>query len=756
MNQRLQRLQARMSWSYMIVVSIVMSVLILALGFTSVQPKKYNFQLNHVAELTIRAPKTLEDVEQTNENKQHAKEKVADVYLYQSTLKDQQLALLDTYMSFLKTLRKAPVKVADLQKMAETANWDETKRNNLTKNRTAQQALHWAQLTAEERHLVYQSALRQLEDEASAKIYSAEVVKQASILRSMAESWTNSAVSPWLQYEDAPFLELQTYVTTLLSDALSNEIQPNGLLEAIAQIKAQIRSNNAYLQLQSNLTDFLQPFVIPTVAYNEDETNRQKEEAALAVQPSYILQGQVIVQEGHLIDAKALRQLKLFGYVDASAQRLNANAFYALVVFHCLFMLALHTEGFRFKQTNRTENKMHLTVYAVVFVSLFALLKGLELVQSSGVVYATLILPISLFPLMVVPKSSMRNGIFGLIFFNVMALFVLSDIFNLVESMTPILFYCISGLIALAVVAMVQELKPSWQLFGALVAIFVMTFIPLAIGLNIDLLSADGMRTASFMVANIMVTFVLFALLSPYWEQLVDDRADLTLNALANLNHPLLKQLIEQAPGTYHHSMMVANLSSNAVEVIGGDSLLTRVASYYHDVGKTEHPLFFVENLPAGMENPHLVMQPQESTKIITDHVRLGAELLEQYRMPQSILDICWQHHGTTLVKYFYYQAKKENPSVDEATFRYDGPRPQTKEAAIIMIADSVEAASRTLKDYSQATIEDLVEKIIADKNQDNQFADCDLTVQELKLVKRSLVVGIASMYHTRVEYPKE
>ena len=756
MNQRLQRLQTRMGRSYMIVVSIVMSILILALGFTSVQPKKYDFQLNHVAELTIRAPKTLEDVEQTNENKQHAKDKVADVYLYQSALKDQQLTLLDTYMTFLKTLRKAPISLATLQTLAEAANWDETKLAQVSKNRTAQQALHWAQLTNEERQLIYQDALRQLGDEASTKLYAADVIKQAALLKSMAESWTNSAVSPWLQYEDADFLALQTYATTLLSDALSKEIQPNGLLAAIAQIKAEIRANNTYLQLQSNLTDFLQPFVIPTVAYNEEETNRQKEEAAMAVQPSYILQGQVIVQEGHLIDAKALRQLKLFGYVDASAQRLNANAFYALVVFHCLFMLALHTDGFRLKQTNRIENKMHFTVYAVIFVVLFALLKGLEVIQNSGVVYATLILPVSLFPLLVVPKSSMRNGIFGLIFFNVMALFVLSDIFNLVESMTPILFYCMSGLIALAVVATVRDIKPSWQLFGALFAIFIMTFIPLAIGLNIDLVSADGVRTASFMLANVVTTFVLFALLSPYWMQLVDDRADLTLNALANLNHPLLKQLIEQAPGTYHHSMMVANLSANAVEAIGGDSLLTRVASYYHDVGKTAHPLFFVENLPAGMGNPHLVMQPEESANIITSHTRVGAELLAKHYMPQSIIDICWQHHGTTLVKYFYYQAKKVDPTVAETAFRYDGPRPQTKEAAIIMIADSVEAASRTLKDYSQQTIETLVENIIADKNQDNQFADCDLTVQELKLVKRSLVVGVASMYHTRVEYPKE
>ena len=191
------------------------------------------------------------------------------------------------------------------------------------------------------------------------------------------------------------------------------------------------------------------------------------------------------------------------------------------------------------------------------------------------------------------------------------------------------------------------------------------------------------------------------------------------------------------------------------MEAIGGDSLLTRVAAYYHDIGKTIHPRFFTENINSGMESPHQMITAQESAAIIMGHVTEGTRILEESSMPKSIIDICMQHHGTTLVKYFYYQAKKDTPTVNEYNFRYPGPKPQTKEAAIVMIADSVEAASRTLKNYNQESIETLVDNIINDKINDNQFSDCDLTVNDLKIVRRSLISGVAGMYHTRVEYPK-
>lgn len=739
MNRRLQKLQAVMGWSYSIVLAVVMSALLLIIGYSSVQPKTYHFHLNRVSELTIRAPKTIEDEEKTAENRQQARERVPDSYVYSADVKESQTHLWDQYIGVLKEMRKATYTVEQLTELAKDQGWNQSQIDGLkTDKRTDTKALYWAELLDKERLLVYQGHLEQ----------------QSLQIRDIDGELTEGTRMSWLRLDEPTFVEAYTFMNTLIQETLSAEIAVNATDQVKNEVRNRIKNEVKYRHIQTALIELLGSLIVPTVVYSEEETTRLRDEAAQAVAPSYILQGQIIVQEGHIVDSNAMRQLDLFGYVDQRAQLLNANAFYALVGLHGFLLLGLHTEGFRFKKTNQGHLKMAFTVYAVAFVSCFVGLKLLELVQRSGLTYGTVLFPVSILPLLVVPRSNWRNGILAIIFFNLMALFVLSDLFNLLEATLPIMYYTFMGLVTLAVIATVHDQKSLKRLYIGMVALFAQTLIPLLIGLNIDLLSVSGLRIMSYTVISLFSSFVLYALLRPHWDRLFTDRADLTLKELANLNHPLLKMLIEQAPGTYHHSMMVANLSANAVEMIGGDSLLTRVASYYHDVGKVTHPLFFVENIPNGVENPHTVMSPTESAAIIIGHVREGVTLLDKHYMPQSVVDICFQHHGKTLVKYFYHQAQKLG-AVDEADFRYPGPYPQTKEAAVIMIADSVEAASRTLKDYNQETIEKLVNSIIEAKIADNQFSECDLTVHDLKLVKRSLIQGVASMYHTRIEYPK-
>jgi putative nucleotidyltransferase with HDIG domain len=249
--------------------------------------------------------------------------------------------------------------------------------------------------------------------------------------------------------------------------------------------------------------------------------------------------------------------------------------------------------------------------------------------------------------------------------------------------------------------------------------------------------------------------------LLPFLEQWFGIQTDISLLELSDANHPLLKQLVQRAPGTYNHSINVASISEAAAEAIGANGLLCRVAAYFHDIGKMRKPEYFIEN--QGIEgNKHDDLVPTMSTLVIIAHVKDGAEMGRKNHLPQRIINIIEQHHGTTLVEYFYRQAtRKQEESADaheieEADFRYPGPKPQSQEAAVVMLADSVESASRTLREPTPARIENLVENISKKKLDDGQFDQCSLTLQQLRIIEKSLIKSLNAMYHARVKYPDQ
>jgi putative nucleotidyltransferase with HDIG domain len=211
-----------------------------------------------------------------------------------------------------------------------------------------------------------------------------------------------------------------------------------------------------------------------------------------------------------------------------------------------------------------------------------------------------------------------------------------------------------------------------------------------------------------------------------------------------------------EAPGTYHHSLIVGNLAEQLAEEVGADPLLARVVSYYHDVGKLRRPYFFIENQTDGL-NAHDGLEPSESARIIAAHVTDGVEIARQYGLPPRICAMIPQHHGTRLVSFFYDRATEGggNGEVREQDFTYPGPRPQSKEAAIVMIADSVEAATRASRDHSTEAIDALVDKILHQRLEEGQFDECDLTLRDLQRIKQACVRFLLGMYHPRIEYPE-
>jgi len=246
----------------------------------------------------------------------------------------------------------------------------------------------------------------------------------------------------------------------------------------------------------------------------------------------------------------------------------------------------------------------------------------------------------------------------------------------------------------------------------------------------------------------------------PYFETYFGITTDIRLLELADLNHPLLHRLSIEAPGTYHHTITVASLAVAAAEEIGANPLLARVGAYYHDIGKVTRPHFFYENMRVkGVDDYHARVSPNLSSMIIISHVKDGVELARIFRLPQVVIDIIAQHHGTSLIAYFYRKAlmeKKRKASVSEADFRYPGPKPQTKEAAIVMLADSVEADFRFSSEKSSRKIKERVQKVIENKLKDHQLEEADLTLRDLSLITEAFTRVLTGFSHTRKRYPEE
>jgi len=265
---------------------------------------------------------------------------------------------------------------------------------------------------------------------------------------------------------------------------------------------------------------------------------------------------------------------------------------------------------------------------------------------------------------------------------------------------------------------------------------------------TVDLLWAVLACTISGALASLLTVGVV-ALVGP----LFGIATRLQLMELGQLNSPLLRRLQEEAPGTFHHSILVGNLAERAADLVGADSLLVRVGCYYHDIGKMSRPGFFVENQLNG-ESPHAPLAPQDSAQIISEHVRFGEELARRYRLPDAVSAFIAEHHGTRMVSYFYRTAAQTEPDVDTKPFTYPGPRPQSRETAIVMLADSVEAAARAAPDRSRDKLDNIVDAVMNERLTEGQLDESDLTLRDLRTIADSFRVTLRAMYHPRIEYP--
>ncbi|MGA2090047.1 MAG: HDIG domain-containing metalloprotein [Endomicrobiales bacterium] len=254
-------------------------------------------------------------------------------------------------------------------------------------------------------------------------------------------------------------------------------------------------------------------------------------------------------------------------------------------------------------------------------------------------------------------------------------------------------------------------------------------------------------------VSGVLSIVIVLGVL-PYLETFFSRTTNIKLIELADFNQPILKRLMLEAPGTYHHSLLVATLAEPAAEAIGANALFARVGAYYHDIGKLTHPEYFIENQQV-TASPHDPLKPTMSSLVVTSHVKDGVALAQAHKLDRVIIDLIEQHHGTSLIHYFYHRALEHNIAIQQESFRYPGPKPRSKVSAIIMLADAVEAASRSVEDPSPARMKDTVEQVINNKFTDGQFSECPITMRDLSTIAESMINTLGGIYHARIEYQK-
>ncbi|MCD9022981.1 HD family phosphohydrolase [Cohnella silvisoli] len=499
--------------------------------------------------------------------------------------------------------------------------------------------------------------------------------------------------------------------------------------------------------------------ILPNKFYDKQATEDAKVEAKQNTPPVVIKQGDVVVKAGQVITQSIYEKLDSLGLLK---ERKTYLPQLGVLLFSVIFTLALY--GYSELTAGASSAKKRDNVQWVMMLLIFALnmlfMHLVALTHSEQWPFVGYLAPIAMGSMMVTLLLDLHLGLVSSFLFTLLA----SIILNVEqEHIFDFHYGFVAAVVSFTAVLAIHRASQRSSILkaGIMVSLFGSVAVLALMLVNPEPSRVQLIQSVIFMFSSGLLTAVLVIGLMPFFEVTFGILSALKLVELSNPNHPLLRKLLTETPGTYHHSLMVGNLSEAAAESVGANGLLCRVGSFYHDVGKTKRPLYFIENQNAA-GNPHDKLDPKVSASIIIAHAKDGADMLRTHKLPKPIRDIAEQHHGTTLLKYFYYKAVKQaqeqgvESEWTEDDYRYPGPKAQSKEAAIVGIADCVEAAVRSLNHPTVEQIEEIIGKIIKDRLDDNQFNECDLTLRELDKIAETLKETVIGMFHSRIEYPDD
>jgi putative nucleotidyltransferase with HDIG domain len=663
-----------------------------ALTLNDVVPEKYEFELNQSSPSSIKSPRSFIDVEATEEARHKAGLAIEEQFTRNDQITQQQLKQIDAIFRSVESV------VFDDQFSQE---------------------------------------------------------QKVGLLKSMIPyDLSEAAYYKWVRIQEDQLLDLKTTARRILQEIMSQGVKSDELVEARNQVNAMLVSSDLDKNERELILELTRASITQNLFVDKEKTDELRTLAQERVAPFYIDKDQVLVVEGEKITPEVMERLKAAGLLKNQISYLpHLGLFLLLSVLVILLHLYIRQSHLEIRYNN-----LQLLMLVIVYILNGISMKVLSIGQDLEYPMIGYVAPVAFGSLLLTILLDHRIGFFSSIVFSTLA----SLIFT---TETGAIFDYRFGIVALlsclvSVFAISHDRHRRSELLR--VCLFISITVAVSV-LSIQWMIDVSTWTSVFYalavgMVNGLLTAILTMGLLPLFETAFGMISSMKLIELSSPNHPLLRKLLIETPGTYHHSVMVGNLSEAAAEAIGANGLLCRVGSFYHDLGKTIRPSFFIEN-QMGMTNPHDRLDPSLSASIIIAHPRDGSTLLKQHRIPKAIRDIAEQHHGTTLLKFFYHKAQSQAPEgvkVLEADYRYPGPKAQTKEAAIVGIADCVEAAIRSLSNPTPEQIESIVRSIVKNRLEDGQLNECDLTLRELEQVTLSIGETLMGIFHSRIEYPPE
>ena len=725
------------------IIGAVVFAVIFVMVFYAVSPKRYELQAGDIPPEPIAAPRDVEDAHATQIRIDQAREQVNDIYTLDQTIAAAVVANIEEIFMGMETVRgKAAEKLSQ---------WEEEQRELQEQQQQEQQQ---EEPSEEETQNSESTAGTEPTTEAPGEVtqpltgsevvtpgepdyntlYDSSFIREMQLLLPIQLSADD--IHSIIKTEQRDLNQLRQKLSDSLKEMMALGIKQEQLTEFKSNLRDDIQGMAIPNELKLLGTNIGVPRLKANLLYDPDKTTAEKNKAAAGVEKVILKKGQYIVQAGQPVTETQIEMLSELGLLEDEKVDIPLVIGVFLAVLISLSILVIYLIFFERKY---------------LYKPLIILMMGTILCLVVGLTYAAAFFNPYLIPSAMagILLTVLINARIGIVMNVTMAL--LAGLITGLQ-VPSLAMTMVGGMVGISMLKSIQQRS-----------ILVWSGIGVSAGnlftvIAFELLIQGGWRGPIYSSLWGLLSGLLVAVLTlgtlPIWENLFDVVTPIKLVELGNPNQPILKRLLMETPGTYHHSIIVANLAESAAEAIGANGLLARVGSYYHDIGKLERPYFFKEN-QLSADNPHDRLEPELSKRIITSHATDGLELAKKYKVPVTVQDFILEHHGTTPVVYFFHKAKKQgNPDITLEDFRYPGPRPRSRETAIVMMADTTEAAVRAMTDHSPDKVEELIRKLIREKLDDRQFDDCNLTVRDMNTIVTTFTGVIGGIFHERVKYP--